>query len=981
MDTDDNESSVRSQNTESGNSSSESKNKAVQNLDAKMGELQMTDDSAKQSTSDNVAQPSAVREFQTNRNSSAEIDCVDHSTRFVMKEFPNQSLVEVKLRFFIHYDSFKFKPERDSILLVLKDPKLGNGSAVHSPFVVRQDCVKPFEPENENINESFGKISQICASFDLPKQLLLNGVAYKYSVKSNLNEPTWQDELIKIRLMDCNQQDQQIMVFDGLIRGPDQPVSSGTRSAHNPETQFRFVASSMLLELRDKKVPPETVVNQIEAMLERTRTLMDPHDYKIKELPPKMLKLILEKIADTPDAYGFSTAEDKSWEQWLANISLFILGANRRLFPFIKHGASFQLKQASAKALLTSILPPVEVLKQFRDAIDVIVFNGSDFYPELLFLVPAIHLLAWNVSPLTEDVVFATYGWKHDNSEPVWWGTCYKLRQFDDNLRKVKIDFKWLDLLIEKYGAVDPLLCRFCATVVREDNLPQLFELKHMPGEVKLATAVYFVRTSPSGLQRFHAQLMNLLEASPVSELAPASLSICQFVGLDLAHAVQQKTLYSHGRSEMTLMLQFRSVDFALRCLLETKRRKQIDASLVDFFSNEQEAQATYRFKELADRLVTHYRLEKTVQSLLATIQQMAWKKLRSLVDPKSSYSKRVCEVISSMIVTMHTKFQKAPDATLRNVQVFLGDLLNEENQAYLVSEFQCFQCDESPQLWDDYLRKLLFARKISSYSNAAAAIIHVLEAFQMTDELAMLRKVLQMGERSMDTPLQSIQTADLDQFDYLDEFSKEEYFVPMMSAIHRSHEFCVWVRGNVQKQDLKTFFDLAMIYLGDSDVKDLQSKLMLIAGQSYENRELLERFTELAPLFCTADATDKVGRVLLHLLGYLSPNCSVEDINKTVDDVVVQRAQSSRKQAQSDDTHSIITEHLRDEGFSEDIIKQTARILFRNTDLDDLPTVEELQEQATDLAYKVERNTVTQADKQPRKEWKTADQELIAAE
>ncbi|PAA48036.1 hypothetical protein BOX15_Mlig016388g2 [Macrostomum lignano] len=556
-------------------------------------------------------------------------------------------------------------------------------------------------------------------------------------------------------------------------------------------------------------------------------------------------------------------------------------------------------------------------------------------------------------------------------------------------------------------------------------------------------------------------------------------------------------------------------------------------------------------------------------------------------------------------------------DATVHTVETFFGNLSKSPTE--LAEEFRCFQCGWDQDTWMEYLRKILFALRMSSYSKTASAIIKVSEKFGMTGELQMLKRVLQMGERSLDTPLRSIETAHIEQFDYLEEVSKDENFVPLMDAISKSYDFCMWVRTNVQRQDLKTFFDLAMIYLGDSgdmeqkkietfnqvvsefdgiiydlgeareqqsatvvgllrlcgevlakvktnqtlikdltdtsarldwikavkenqgsvekstikkieaivatgfiylgcqvdrkepflmkatsasetdpdnhevmefdldDVKDLQSKLMLIAGQSYENRDLLDRFinltasifrlievykefnlhccvlcekvfmkfnlktgrknnasielrycnppksirysysnitagltdlsnvfqdclnewkeiiqrvrvsyhslnffnlrqirilqTDLAPLFCTADATDEVGSVLLHLLGYLSPNCTIEDINRSVDEVVVERAQGSRKQAQSDDTHSIITEHLRDEGFSEDIIKQTARILFRNTDLDDLPTVEELQAQATDLAYKVERNTVTQADKQPRKEWKTADQELIAAE
>uniref|UniRef100_A0A1I8GSB1 AAA domain-containing protein n=1 Tax=Macrostomum lignano TaxID=282301 RepID=A0A1I8GSB1_9PLAT len=268
-------------------------------------------------------------------------------------------------------------------------------------------------------------------------------------------------------------------------------------------------------------------------------------------------------------------------------------------------------------------------------------------------------------------------------------------------------------------------------------------------------------------------------------------------------------------------------------------------------------------------------------------------------------------------------------DATVHTVETFFGNLSKSPTE--LAEEFRCFQCGWDQDTWMEYLRKILFALRMSSYSKTASAIIKVSEKFGMTGELQMLKRVLQMGERSLDTPLRSIETAHIEQFDYLEEVSKDENFVPLMDAISKSYDFCMW--------------------------------------------------TDLAPLFCTADATDEVGSVLLHLLGYLSPNCTIEDINRSVDEVVVERAQGSRKQAQSDDTHSIITEHLRDEGFSEDIIKQTARILFRNTDLDDLPTVEELQAQATDLAYKVERNTVTQADKQPRKEWKTADQELIAAE
>uniref|UniRef100_A0A1I8GI31 Nuclear pore complex protein n=1 Tax=Macrostomum lignano TaxID=282301 RepID=A0A1I8GI31_9PLAT len=163
-------------------------------------------------------------------------------------------------------------------------------------------------------------------------------------------------------------------------------------------------------------------------------------------------------------------------------------------------------------------------------------------------------------------------------------------------------------------------------------------------------------------------------------------------------------------------------------------------------------------------------------------------------------------------------------EATLETARNFFGTIAQNDDESEIRAEIECFNPQPAEQEWLDFLQRFLFARKMSRNSQVAAAIIRVMEKFQLNHNIESLKRAVRVGEASVAVPLRTVKLTEMSQFDYLDKASKESRFLPLMDAIECSHELCMWLRSNVPSvKEAKTFFDLAMVYLGDSG--DLEQK------------------------------------------------------------------------------------------------------------------------------------------------------------
>uniref|UniRef100_A0A1I8GB29 RING-type domain-containing protein n=1 Tax=Macrostomum lignano TaxID=282301 RepID=A0A1I8GB29_9PLAT len=167
------------------------------------------------------------------------------------------------------------------------------------------------------------------------------------------------------------------------------------------------------------------------------------------------------------------------------------------------------------------------------------------------------------------------------------------------------------------------------------------------------------------------------------------------------------------------------------------------------------------------------------------------------------------------------------------------------------------------------------------------------------------------------------------------------------------------------------------------ADVKDLQSKLMLIAGSAYENKLLLDSFVKL---------TEGILRLVEVYKDFRAHCCLLCEQIDIVVDLGSAKAAKDRsteagiKKVKKDHNINIELRYCKphksigchyNEGYNEEVIDKTLKIFFRNF------TVEEdnWSQNLIELAEKVERTSVVQAEESSRKDWSTADHELSAAE
>uniref|UniRef100_A0A1I8JAF5 RING-type domain-containing protein n=1 Tax=Macrostomum lignano TaxID=282301 RepID=A0A1I8JAF5_9PLAT len=174
---------------------------------------------------------------------------------------------------------------------------------------------------------------------------------------------------------------------------------------------------------------------------------------------------------------------------------------------------------------------------------------------------------------------------------------------------------------------------------------------------------------------------------------------------------------------------------------------------------------------------------------------------------------------------------------------------------------------------------------------------------------------------------------------------------------------------------------------LVESRYKDSQQKLSLteILGCLKTAEDDWARYikflqTTLASIFSSAKGIESLDSQTAHLLHFIFPNCDESVVNKSVARVITERAKGSAGSVHDESSIQKIQSALTNEGYDEKTIDQTVQILFRNPEVA-AKNIDELIEQATDLAGKVEKDFISQAEKQRESNWKTADQDLIAAQ
>uniref|UniRef100_A0A1I8GH16 ANK_REP_REGION domain-containing protein n=1 Tax=Macrostomum lignano TaxID=282301 RepID=A0A1I8GH16_9PLAT len=344
--------------------------------------------------------------------------------KLVKKDYPNEPLLEVILNCYLDNGSFEFDPGTDRVLIVFKKHELGNDNPAKSPFVFKQECL--IDQNHQNTGLSYWR-----SSFLLPKKLLKDGLEYRYAVEKS-STSTCQEEA-GIRLMKHDGTQQHLLQLDALVTSPT-PSKTPSRSMDDEyKLQLRLLVDSALDEL--KRLPPKTVLKAAQARLNDPK--LRRKDFQQERMKQEEMERLLSGLCESPDDFGFSTDENRSWEKWLRNIDLFIFLVFNGAITGSANLAS-GIQQNNLKILLKLILPPIdwkrqteiarETIADFEEALKI-VGEGDVNLLEYLYVAPAYHILLLNVKPWGSDGIDEVYSQIPSITDRNWWG----LHRLTDN--------------------------------------------------------------------------------------------------------------------------------------------------------------------------------------------------------------------------------------------------------------------------------------------------------------------------------------------------------------------------------------------------------------------------------------------------------------------------------------------------------------------------------------------------------------------
>ncbi|PAA79023.1 hypothetical protein BOX15_Mlig026657g1, partial [Macrostomum lignano] len=487
----------------------------------------------------------------------------------IQKRFPQEEILPMKVRFHILNDSFEFNPENDEVIIVFGNKELGGGNAAESPFYIDAKCMT-FSQWRDS-EDRMHKLTEICYKFFLPKRALSGKIRfeYEYSIKANrTNGFSFSEEVhiheYKRDITNCEIQ------FDCIISGPKLNPVFGKYNNLSHE-YYRMVYEQLnqcaARELAVGTYPPCTTIRAVEWAVHRY------YDYKMiqaEDIRNTAIRSLVDHVMTAPSKHGFSTSAQKSAEDW--NISLELLrlcvesgecfSANKRILG---------LKQDSAVQLLHCLLPPVnyapEKMQKFtgrRDQALENLFNyvmtTDSFFFELLFAIPAYHLLVLKVDPADSDL--SCYEFK-ESLFPQWCG--FNESQQVGFFKKNRYDYGRVDQFLAEYSKVDPLLCRFFTATAHFDYINDFFKLRKVPALVKLATLQSLTSDSKKlkAVSEAAPSVISSLQES-LSELTDFELKQCLLITRSIRDRV-----CSIDNVELYLQL----VDCMLSCKLEKMRR------------------------------------------------------------------------------------------------------------------------------------------------------------------------------------------------------------------------------------------------------------------------------------------------------------------------------------------------------------------------------------------------------------------------
>uniref|UniRef100_A0A1I8FY75 ANK_REP_REGION domain-containing protein n=1 Tax=Macrostomum lignano TaxID=282301 RepID=A0A1I8FY75_9PLAT len=124
----------------------------------------------------------------------------------------------------------------------------------------------------------------------------------------------------------------------------------------------------------------------------------------------------------------------------------------------------------------------------------------------------------------------------------------------------------------------------------------------------------------------------------------------------------------------------------------------------------------------------------------------------------------------------------------------------------------------------DSLRRKINFIRSKTKNDRLCAALCTIYQNYSidMDDKLKDLTEV----EATADTlKFKDIRVSKLEANELLKDMLREPMLLEVLEAFGKAHELVKWTRQHLKKDDLKTFFDLAMIYTGDAGAME-QAKI-----------------------------------------------------------------------------------------------------------------------------------------------------------
>uniref|UniRef100_A0A1I8J8S1 RING-type E3 ubiquitin transferase n=1 Tax=Macrostomum lignano TaxID=282301 RepID=A0A1I8J8S1_9PLAT len=547
----------------------------------------------------------------------------------IQRRFPEEKIFPMKVRFHILNESFSFNPENDKVIIVFSHEKLGGGSAAHSPFEIDSTCMALSQWKDSQ--EKVHKLTEVCYEFFLPQSAFSGkwNAEYEYSVKrKRANGHSYVEE----SLLHSDSRHQKAGIskrvvsdftikFDGIVSGNNlAPVFE--KDQHSSE-YYRMMLEQLtkcaVRELSERTLSPTTVVPEFEWAMHR---LEDSEISTATSIKEQTVRSFVEQVMAAPSKHGFLTTAQKSTEDWKNSLELLRLCVERG-GCFSTQMRLLGLRQDRAAQLLQGLLPPLDYASEnngkatrrhdraLKNLFNYVMTTESFFF-ELLFAIPAYHLLVLKVDPADSDL----RRYKFEESRfPQFCG-------FEENrqvgfFKKNRYDYGRVEHFLAEYSKVDPLLCRFFAAIAHFDYINDFLTLRNVPALVKLATLQSLTSDSKKlkAVSEAAPSVIGSLQESP-SGLTDFELKQCLLITRSMRNRV-----LSVDNVELYLQL----VDCMLSCELENLRRgdKKKKEDIKELNESLEKLEESFRARKSSPQPFGYETLESLIRNFNNSFRQI----------------------------------------------------------------------------------------------------------------------------------------------------------------------------------------------------------------------------------------------------------------------------------------------------------------------------------------------------------------------